>query len=102
MRLVEDSQDIVLAHNQMVLAFEHNLAARVLAEENLIARLHFDRDKLALVGVLALADGDDLALLRLSLAVSGMMIPPLVRSISLIRLIRIRSPSGLNPFIGDP
>src|SRR6267154_4387385 len=64
-RLVEDSEDIVLAHNQMVLAFEHNLAARVLAEENLIARLYFDRDKLALVGVFALADGDDLAFLRL-------------------------------------
>src|ERR1700737_3807194 len=66
-RLVEDPQDVVLAHDQMILAFEHNLAARVLAEENLIARLYFDRDKLAVLAVLALADGDDLALLRLFL-----------------------------------
>src|SRR5271167_4329386 len=35
-----------------------------------------------------------------SLAVSGMIIPPLVRSSSLIRLTRIRSPSGFI-FIGD-
>src|SRR5713101_7422125 len=66
-RLVEDSQDIVLAHDQMVFAFELYLAARVLAEQDLVAGLYFDRDKLALVGVLALADGYHLALLRLFL-----------------------------------
>ena len=51
----------------MVLAFEHDFAARVLAEENLIAGLYFDRYKLAVLAVLAFADGDDLALLRLFL-----------------------------------
>src|SRR5579862_6925799 len=34
-----------------------------------------------------------------SLAVSGIIIPPLVRSSSLTRLTRIRSPNGLNPFM---
>src|SRR5260370_39178442 len=51
----------------MILALELDLAARVLAEENLIPGLYFDRDKLALVGVLALANRNDLALLRLFL-----------------------------------
>src|SRR6266853_798340 len=63
-RLVEDSQDIVLAHDQMVLAFELDLAARVFAEQDLVAGLYFDRDKLAVFAVLALADGNHLALLR--------------------------------------
>src|ERR1700674_690214 len=63
--LVEDPQDIVLAHDQMVLAFELDLAARVLAEQDLVAGPYFDRDKLAVFAVLALADSDDLALLRL-------------------------------------
>src|SRR6266481_2096509 len=62
-RLVEDSQDVVLAHDHVLLAVELHLAARVLAEQDLVAGPHFDRGKLALVGVLALADGDYLTLL---------------------------------------
>src|SRR5216684_9014550 len=61
--LLEDSQDVFLAHDHMLLTVELHLAARVLAEQDLVAGPHLDRDKLALVGVLALADGDYLTLL---------------------------------------
>src|SRR5271154_4142816 len=43
------------------------LAARVFAEQNLVPSLHLDGDELAVVAILALADGDYLALLGLFL-----------------------------------
>jgi len=39
------------------------LAARVFAEQDLVPRLDLDGDKLAVVAIFALADGDNLALL---------------------------------------
>src|SRR5882762_6575904 len=62
---VDDGQHFVLAHDQVLLAIELDLLARVLAEENQIARLDIERDALALVVHLAVAGCDDLALLRL-------------------------------------
>ena len=62
---VDDGQHFVLAHDEVLLAIELDFLARVLAEEDQIARLDIERDALAVVVHLAVAGGDDLALLRL-------------------------------------
>src|SRR5215472_17819752 len=69
--LINDSQDVVLAQDQQVFALMLELAARVLAEQDPVPGLDLDWDELALVGILALADRDDLALLRLLLGGVG-------------------------------
>src|SRR5271167_2117453 len=61
--LLEDSQDVFLAHDHVFLAVELHLAARVLAEQDLVAGPHLEWDKVAIVSVLAFADGDYLTLL---------------------------------------
>ena len=45
--LLEDSQDVVLAHDHVLLAVELHLAARVFAEQDLVPSLDLDGDKLA-------------------------------------------------------
>src|SRR2546422_3091394 len=62
---VNDGQHFILAHDEVVLAIELDLLARVLAEEDQIARLHIAGHALAVVFHFAVARGDDLALLRL-------------------------------------
>src|SRR5579885_906667 len=64
-RLLEHAQDVVLAQDQMLLALDFDFAARVLAEQDLVAGLHIGREQLALLGHLALAHRDHLAFLRL-------------------------------------
>src|SRR2546425_3459045 len=59
--------DVFLAHDQVLLVIELDLGAGVLPEQNLVPGLHVERDLLALVGDLAVADGDHLGLLRLLL-----------------------------------
>src|SRR5204863_4287350 len=61
---LDDGQYFVLAHDQVLLTIEFDLLARVLAEENEVARLDVERDALAVVLRLAVAGGDDFALLR--------------------------------------
>src|SRR5208283_1094807 len=60
--LLDDSQDVILAQDQQVFALVLELAARVFAEQDLVAGFHLDRDKLAVVAIFTLADGDNLAL----------------------------------------
>ena len=62
---VNDGQHFILAHDEVLLAIELDLLARVLAEEDQIARLDIEGDTLAVVVHLAIARRDDLALLRL-------------------------------------
>src|SRR6185437_12588803 len=63
----EHAQNVVFAQNQVIFALELHLAARILAEQNAVARLHVGCDKIALFGPAALADRDYLAFLRLFL-----------------------------------
>ena len=63
--LLEDSEDFFLAHDQELFAIELDLGAGVLAEQDAIAGLDIEREHLALIVRLALADRDDLALLWL-------------------------------------
>src|SRR5499426_1857788 len=65
--LVENGEDIFLAHDEKFLVVDLDLGARILPEQDLVAGLHVERHLLAVVVDLAGADGDDLALLRLLL-----------------------------------
>src|SRR3989475_7862740 len=68
---VEDSEEVVLLHDQVLLAVQPDLVAGILAEEDSVALLHRERELLAIVGHLAGAHGDDRALLRLFLGGVG-------------------------------
>src|SRR5689334_6253879 len=63
----EDAEDVLLFHDEELLAVDGDVAARVLSEEHAIARLDVERDLLAGFRHAPLADRDDLALLRLFL-----------------------------------
>ena len=63
----EDAEDVLLFHDEVLLAVQLDLAAGILAEEDSVAFLHREGEVLAVVVDLAGADGDDLALLRLLL-----------------------------------
>src|SRR5712692_3073436 len=65
--LLENGEDVFLAHDQIFLVFDLHFGAGVLAEQDLVAGLDVERDLLAVVTDLAVAGGDDLALLRLFL-----------------------------------
>src|SRR6266849_379724 len=56
---VDDGQHFILAHDEVLHAIELDLLARVLAEEDQIARLDIERDAIAIVLHLAAAGRDD-------------------------------------------
>src|SRR5262245_28400430 len=65
--LLENGEDVFLAHDEVLLVVDLHLGARVLPEQDLVAGLDVEGDLLAVVAHLAGAHGDDLALLRLLL-----------------------------------
>src|SRR3989475_7788344 len=65
--LVENGEDVFLAHDEVLLVVDLDLGTRVLPEQDFVAGLHVEGDLLAVVADLAVADGDHLALLRLFL-----------------------------------
>src|SRR3989454_1347531 len=65
--LLENGEDVFLAHDEEFLVVDLDLGARVLPEQDLVAGLHVEGDLLAVVADLSRADGDHLALLRLLL-----------------------------------
>src|SRR5215212_5944692 len=66
-RATDDSENLVLAHDEQFLAVDLDFGATVLAEQDAVAGLHVQRLACAVLQVFAFADGDDLALLRLLL-----------------------------------
>ncbi len=62
---LDDAEDFFFAHDQELFAVQLDFSARVFAEEDGVALLHVEREDLALVVRLALADSNDFALLRL-------------------------------------
>src|ERR1700755_3200544 len=64
-RATDDAENLVLAHDEQLLAVDLDFGATVLAEEHSVSGLHVQRLTLAVLPVLAVADGDDLAFLRL-------------------------------------
>ena len=69
--LLDDREDVVLAQDDVLFAVELHFGARVLADEDLVARLDLERADLAVLVDLAVADGDDLGLERLLLGGVG-------------------------------
>src|SRR6201999_616252 len=65
--LVDLGEDVGLAQDQQVLAVNGDLRAAVLRVQDLVALGHVERDALAVVVELPVADREDLALLRLLL-----------------------------------
>src|SRR6059036_2520875 len=65
--LLENGEDVFLAHDEVFLVVDLDLGARVLPEQDLVASLHVEGDLLAVVADLSRADGDHLTLLRLLL-----------------------------------
>ena len=61
----DDGQHLILFHNEVLLAVELDLLARILAEQDPVARFDVEGDPLAVVVHLPVADGNDGALLRL-------------------------------------
>src|SRR5258708_14524716 len=61
----DDGQNFVFAHDEVFLAIELDFLAGILAEENQVARLDVEWDAFAVVFRLAVAGGDDFALLGL-------------------------------------
>src|SRR5213080_2162532 len=59
----EDAEDVLLLHDEVLLAIELDLAAGVLAEEDSIAFLHREREILAVVVLLAGVGDDEAAVL---------------------------------------
>src|SRR5262245_50503432 len=65
------AEDVLLAHDEVLFAVELDLGARVLPEDDGVTDLDVEGGDLAVVVRPALADGDDLALLRLLLGGVG-------------------------------
>src|SRR5438034_4898748 len=66
-RSADDGENILLAHDQILVAVDANLGAGVLPHEDLVARLDVERDALSLIGQPPGPHGDDFRLLRLLL-----------------------------------
>src|ERR1044071_6568584 len=66
-RLVENREEVVLAHDQVLFTIDLDLGTAVLAEQHAVAGLDLERDDLAVLVALACADGDHLGLDRLLL-----------------------------------
>src|SRR6266849_8832823 len=61
----DDGQHVILLHDEVLLPLQLDLLARILAEQDPVARFDVERDPLAVVVHLPVADGGDRALLRL-------------------------------------
>src|SRR6266849_5293289 len=61
----DDGQHVILFHDEVLLAIQRDLLARIRAEQDPVARLDIERDPFAVVCHLPVAGGDDRALLRL-------------------------------------
>ena len=65
--LLENGEDVLLAHDEVLLVVQLDLGAGILPEQDPVARLDVERDLLALLGHLAVPGRDHLALLGLLL-----------------------------------
>ena len=95
----EHPHDIGFLHDQEFFAIDLHFGARPFAEQNSVARLKIDWNQFAGFVAGAGADGNDLAFLRLFLAVSGIIMPPFDFSSPSTRRRTTRSCRGLN-FMG--
>src|SRR5271165_4619324 len=64
---LQNAENFFLTHNEEFLAIDLDLSSRILAEQDAVAGLDVEREHLALVIRLALANGNDFTLLGLFL-----------------------------------
>ena len=72
----DDGQHLILFHDEVLLAIQLDLLARILAEQDPVARFDVERDPFAVVFTFPLPTATTVPCCGFSLAVSGMMIPP--------------------------
>src|SRR5262249_16109370 len=97
--LFDHSHDVALLRDDEILAVDFDLGSRPLPEQHSVADFDIERAQFAVIAPGAGGGDNDFAFHWLSLAVSGMIIPPAVFSSSSIRRMRTRSCNGRN-FIG--
>src|SRR2546425_13356631 len=68
---VHYAENFVLAHDQILFSVDRDVAAGILAEQDVVADFNVDRHQGAVLEALALPDGDDLGFLRLLLGRIG-------------------------------
>ena len=64
LRALDHAHDVFLAHDEELFAFDFDCLAAVLAEQHAVANLDVERRNLAVVVLLAFANGDDLLMMR--------------------------------------
>src|SRR5690242_13994545 len=69
--LLDHAEHVLFTQDEVILALDLDLGARVLAEEHAITGLDVERANLAVLEDLTVADGDDLTLERLLLGRVG-------------------------------
>jgi hypothetical protein len=89
-----NAHDVGFLHDQKVFAVELDFGAGPLAEQHAVAGLDVESDELACIVTNAGADGEISPSCGFSLAVSGMMMPPLVFASDSTRRTTTRSCSG--------
>jgi len=99
--LGDDAHQVFFAHDEEFLALDLDRLARVLAEQDLVTDLDVERNDLAVVVALARSNRDDLALVGLLAALSGMTMPDAVLRSWSRRLTITRSCKG-RIFIQSP
>jgi len=90
----DHAHQVFLAHDEEFIALHLHGLAGVLSEQHLVAGLDVERDQLAVVILLAFADGDDFALVGLFGRGIRITIPPADLRSSSIRLTITRSCNG--------
>src|SRR5690554_5827193 len=65
--LVEDSEDVLLGKDQVILVVKLELGTGILGEKNFVANLHIHRDAITVIVTSAFASSDDCTAMRLLL-----------------------------------
>jgi hypothetical protein len=91
----DDGQHIILFDDEVLLAVQLDLLARILAEQDTVAALAARGIRLRSSFIRPLPAAMTVACCGFSLAVSGMIIPPTCCSRSSMRCTMMRSSSGL-------
>jgi hypothetical protein len=94
--LGHDRKNVALAHNQQIVTINRDFRSRILPIKNFVPNFHLHRDGFAVIGNAARTSGHNFAPNGLSFAVSGTMMPPLVRSSACEGFTMTRSANGLS------
>src|SRR4029450_8378992 len=93
--LSDNSEDVVLAHDQITLSVNFHFCSPVFRDEDLVPLFHGELDDFSVFIAFARSESDYFPFLGFSLAVSGMKIPPFFTSFSSSGCTSTRSPRGL-------